>query len=406
MLARLRREFVAILMLVGGLILVFMLGGSLASAYAAQYAATDALLDRVLDLRFDTPEIGDTSGEQTADAMLTVVVDVSADGSVAGLARGELEVSPDTLYDVINEALLSSDDAGHSASYPISWHRKRLDSGWRVALVDTYTRDLTLRTQTTNSVVLFVIAMSVLFAASWALSGWMLRPVQRAWDDQRRFVSDASHELKTPLSVIIANTDILRGEKDLPDEARRWVESTSEEASHMRRLVDDLLTLARADERDATGAHGPVEHVNLSKLVSGCALEFDAVAFERGCSIACDLEEDVFVDAVPDELVRVLGTLLDNATKYATHGTTVDVRLAKDARHVVLSVRNRGEVIGPDDLEHLFDRFYRTDEARERSAQGGFGLGLAIAKSLVEGMGGKISVSSTEGEGTTFTVTL
>ena len=133
---------------------------------------------------------------------------------------------------------------------------------------------------------------------------------------------------------------------------------------------------------------------------------FDAVAFERGCSLSCELEGDVRVMAEPDRTRRVVRTLLDNATKYAEEGTEVRVLLAREGKLARLAVTNRGEVISPEALEHLFDRFYRTDDARERQASGGFGLGLAIAKSLVESMGGTIGAASSERDGTTFTVSL
>ena len=176
----------------------------------------------------------------------------------------------------------------------------------------------------------------------------------------------------------------------------------------MKGLVEDLLTLARADEQEAAGGRSAdsLETVDLSALVSGCALEFDAVAFERGCSIECNLAEGVKVTGDPEQLRRVVRTLLDNATKYADQGTPVRVGLVRDGRRAVLRVNNLGETIAPKDLEHLFDRFYRTDDARERQSSGGFGLGLAIAKSLVESMGGQIRVRSSDGEGTTFEVTL
>nr|WP_239471424.1 HAMP domain-containing sensor histidine kinase [Olsenella profusa] len=250
--------------------------------------------------------------------------------------------------------------------------------------------------------------MGALFVVAYLLSGWALRPVERAWEQQRRFVSDASHELKTPLAVILANTQILEADGGVPKEARRWVHSTSEEVTHMKGLVEDLLTLARADEQEASGTRsaGASQAVDLSALVSGCALEFDAVAFERGCSIECALADGVTVTGDPEQLRRVVRTLLDNATKYADRGTPVRVGLSREGRRARLTVNNRGETIAPEDLAHLFDRFYRTDDARERQSSGGFGLGLAIAKSLVESMGGKISARSTDANGTTFEVTL
>lgn len=408
MLKRLRRKFIAITMLLVGLVLAGVLGSSLFSSALTQRGIVTQILERALSDGVAAATIGDTSGEQSAELMLAVVVDVTPDGTIVDRTSFIANVPEQTLVDVVREALQSNADSGRSSSYAIAWMKTETSWGWRVALVDTYLRGATLRAQALSSLMIFSISMGALFVISYVLSGWALRPVQRAWEQQRRFVSDASHELKTPLAVILANTQILEGEKDLPEGARRWVSSTSDEAKHMKELVDDLLTLARADEQEATGQReaSSLASVDLTELVSGCALEFDAVAFERGCSIACDLAEGVTVAADEERLRRVTRTLLDNATKYAEEGTEVRVRLLRDGRRARLSVSNRGEVIAPEALAHLFDRFYRTDDARERQASGGFGLGLAIAKSLVEAMGGTIGATSDERDGTTFTVTL
>ena len=248
--------------------------------------------------------------------------------------------------------------------------------------------------------------MAALLLVVRRLARWILRPVEEAWDQQRRFVSDASHELKTPLAVILANAQILETAEGVPEDARRWARSTAEEAKHMKGLVEDLLTLARADEQRASGERAAAERVDLSALVDGCALEFDAVAFERGCSIESSLEPGLSVVGDPSQLGRLVRTLLDNATKYAARGTEVRVALAREGRRCRLAVTNLGDVIAPEDLEHLFERFYRTDRARERQPQGGFGLGLAIARSIAEAHGGTIGAASSPEEGTTFTVLL
>lgn len=409
MLARLRREFVAIMMLVSGLVLAGVLGTALFTTHMTQRAITESLLERALEGDVSTPLIGDSTGEQSADVVLAAIVDVQKDGVVSGYASNQVEISPATLLDVIPEALSSTADSGESDSYPISWMRAQTKGGWRVALVDTYTRDLAFRSQALNSAIIFVVSMTALFFVSYLLSGWALAPVKRAWEDQRRFVSDASHELKTPLAVILANAQILEKDQGLSAETRRWVTSTADEAKHMKQLVEDLLTLARADEQAEEGRPArPVSDasVDLTALVSGCALEFDAVAFERGCSIECELEPSVSAPVDASSMQRVVRTLLDNATKYAEKGSVVRVSLAREGHKAKLAVTNRGEVISQEDLAHLFDRFYRTDRARERTSEGGFGLGLAIAKSLVESAGGRIVATSTERDGTTFTITV
>lgn len=407
MLTKLRHEFVAITMALVGVVLVVALGSTLLASASRQRSLTRESLERALDEQF-APQFGDSSGRQGGDAALTMTVDVSADGTVLTRSDSPVQIPTDTLYDVIVEALGSDQNSGHSDDYPIAWMRADTGDGFRIALADTYSRDSGLRDQATTDLVIVTVSMGALYVVAWLLSGWVLRPVREAWERQRRFVSDASHELKTPLAVIVANTQILGSEGALPEGARRWVESTSEEASHMKSLVEDLLTLARADEGRSLGSgECPVrEDVDLTALVEGCALEFDAVAFERGCSIECDLAPWVHVTGDPSQLGRMVRTLVDNATKYAQRDTPVRVRLAYDARRVRLTVSNSGEPIAAEDLEHLFDRFYRTDRARERQENGGFGLGLAIAKSIVEAQGGKISAASTPEGTTTFTVLL
>lgn len=406
MLAKLRREFIAITMLLVGLVLVAVFGLTLLSNALTLKSATARTLSRAIEGEITSVTIGeDDMSSQSADVMLAVVVDLTSDGRSLTLTSPSVEIPRETLLDVTKEALASSFDEGESEEYSISWKRAQMPWGWRVALVDTSSRNASLRSQALNSLIIFAVSMAALFAVSWLLSGWVLRPVERAWDQQRRFVSDASHELKTPLAVILANMQILERDSSVGEGSMRWVVSTREEATHMKELVEDLLTLARADEGSAgQAAESTAEPTDLSALVSGCCLEFDAVAFERGCSIETSLTPGIVAQVPPENYRRVVRTLLDNATKYAHKDSTVKVSLVSEGRRSKLEVNNQGDVIEPEELEHLFDRFYRTDKARERSSEGGFGLGLAIAKSMVEGAGGTISVRSSAAEGTTFTV--
>ena len=407
MLKRLRREFIAITMLLVGLVLAGVLGVTLLANAASLRASADRILDRAVERGVSVGQLGDPTGTMGSDYMLAAVVDISRAGAVLVVDETPFDVPLETLKAVLTDASTSELSSGRCDGYPIMWKRAETSWGYRIAFLDTYTIDSTLRSQAMTCAAVFLVSMGALFAVAWALSGWALRPVERAWGQQRRFVSDASHELKTPLAVIIANTQILQHESGLPEGARRWVESTADEASHLRDLIEDLLTLARSDEREASGARAAeAQEVELAPIVSGCCLEFDAVAFERGCSIEETLADGVRARVAPDEYGRVVRTLLDNATKYAAAGSTIRVRLGRDGRRSRLTVNNLGEVIAPEDLEHLFDRFFRTDRARERTTAGGFGLGLAIARGIVEAAGGTIAATSTQRDGTTITVTL
>lgn len=187
------------------------------------------------------------------------------------------------------------------------------------------------------------------------------------------------------------------------------MESTHDEAQHMKGLVEELLELARADETKLGDGSGVLheERVDLSDLVEDAALEFDAVAFERGSAIEEDVAEGIYVTGDREWLSRLVKILIDNACKYAEVGSTVRVSLAREGKRCVYAVNNRGNTIPPEELSHVFDRFYRSDKARSRQGDAsGFGLGLAIAKGIATTHRGTISATSTDADGTTFTVRL
>ena len=406
MLKRLRRKFCAITLLLVGLVLVAALGSTFVSAANTQGEITRSMLEKSLDMGFaQPPTLG--AGEN-ADRAFVVTLDVSDAGVVLSRSGAAIEVSSDQMAGIIAKALQSPSDSGHSEKLHVAWMKRQTDSGFTLALCDTTSRDGAIARQLGMDVAIFVGAMAALAVVVLILSKWALSPVERAWDQQRRFISDASHELKTPLAVICANSQILQRDASIPEGSRRWVESTAEEADHMKGLVEDLLTLARADEAAAGTTEDALRHdeVDLSSVVDEAALEFDAVAFERGCSIDSEVAGDIVVRGDADQLGRVVRTLLDNATKYAERNSLVRVRLTQTGGHAQLTVANRGPMIKPEDLGHLFDRFYRTDKARSRQETGGYGLGLAIAKSTVEAHGGKIWATSDAAEGTCFHVTL
>ncbi len=407
MLDRLRKEFIAITMTLIGIVLAVALGSTFVSNYTTQHDLTTSMLERAISGQNYEFRMGEMSGEQSFSEV--ILVEISQNGTVLAMtSTSYMDIDNEALADVIEVALASDEDSGLDATYSIAWMKLETVVGYRLALCDTYARDSALRKQLVTIIVVFVISVLALYVVVRTLATWILRPVEAAWDRQRRFVSDASHELKTPLAVIVANTQILQADTSIPQGSKRWVDSTAEEASHMKGLVEDLLTLARADEEKAAGSDGPRvrETVNFSEVVDENVLEFDAVAFERGCMIDSSIEPNVTVEGDRDQLARAVRTLIDNATKYAKKGSTVQVKLDRDGKHARLVVNNESDPIDPEDLEHLFDRFYRTDKARERQEQGGFGLGLAIAKSIVESHGGKISATSAEAEGTTFTVVI
>ena len=170
----------------------------------------------------------------------------------------------------------------------------------------------------------------------------------------------------------------------------------------MKGLVEDMLFLAKSDAARLPTTRLPVD---MSELTEGCLLPFESVAFEAGVNLESDIRPGLYVSGDEGQLRRLVYILLDNACKYAGTDGTVSVTLSRPSDRLKLTVRNTGPAIPPEHLEHLFERFYRSDSARTREA-GGYGLGLAIAKAIVQSHRGQISVTSSEAEGTVFTVLL
>jgi signal transduction histidine kinase len=242
------------------------------------------------------------------------------------------------------------------------------------------------------------------FLVSLFLARWALKPTEESWKRQQQFVADASHELKTPLTVLLADADILLAHpQDTIESQRKWVEYIQDEAHRMKELVEDMLFLARGDAAAKTQLEALP--VGLSDLCWNCLLSFEPVAFEQGVDLASDVAPGVTVSGDGGQLRRLVAILLDNACKYCPHGGKVTLTLAKNGDRAALTVHNTGPAIPAEALPHLFERFYRVDAARGRST-GGYGLGLSIAASIAQRHRGKISVTSSEEAGTAFTVTL
>jgi signal transduction histidine kinase len=238
--------------------------------------------------------------------------------------------------------------------------------------------------------------VAVAAVGGWFLAGKSLAPVAAAFDRQQTFVADASHELRTPLAVIRANAEFLQGEQPESEEAAEILAETDRLAS----LVDALLALARGQ-----GGRAPEDAVDLSELVTSSAHAMLPLAGDRKVALDVEAAPGMEVRGNPDQLRQLVLILVDNALRYTPEGGRVSVGARRVDGSAEIAVRDTGIGIDPDALEHVFERFYRADDARTR-AFGGAGLGLSIAEQLATGHGGRISAQSTPGRGSTFTVTL
>ena len=234
------------------------------------------------------------------------------------------------------------------------------------------------------------------------LARWAVRPIARVLEQQRHFVADASHELKTPLSVIMANASLVLShpEKSVAEE-RKWLEYIQEEGERMNGLVTSLLYLARSDDGSLQKVYEPV---CFSDIVEEELLHLEPLIFEAGKNLIQEIESDLWMYGDSSQLKRMVQNLLENAIKYSEERGQIRIELTKQRERLQFVVFNTGRTLTQDQMKHIFERFYRVDEARDRSA-GGYGLGLSIVQAIVHEHKGKIIVQSQEGEGTWFTVT-
>lgn len=414
MIRRLRRKFILINLLLVGVVLtvVFVL---LVASNARRYAdQSQAAMRMALSWREDENprfEIGapppdyNPSDEGSRFTMVPVFVVTVEDGIVTSINDGgQVEVSRETAELAAAEALESGADHGILRVLNLRFQLEtRPDGTVRAAFADQSWESSSLRTLILNCLLVWALAMAAFFFVGLFLSSLALRPVETAWKQQRQFVADASHELKTPLTVILANTGIvLAHPSDTVAVQSKWLEYTQEEARQMKGLVEDLLFLAKSD---AARQEFQTAQVDLSELVQGCLLPFEPVAFEAGVRLDAQVDPGLMLTGDEAQLRRLVRILLDNGVKYAGAEGAVSLTLTRQQDKLRLTVRNTGTPIPPEHLPHLFERFYRADAARNR-AQGGYGLGLAIAKAIVEHHRGRITVSSSAESGTVFTVLL
>ncbi len=229
------------------------------------------------------------------------------------------------------------------------------------------------------------------------LARWVTRPVEQAWQQQRQFVADASHELKTPLTVILTNGELLKtGDYDQQTKDR-FADSILTMSRQMRGLVEELLELARVDNGTAQLEFAPLD---MSKLVHDAVLPFEPVYFEEGRELQSDIEPGILLVGSGAKLRQVVEILLDNGCKYSSPGGTVRLWLRRQGKHCLLTVQSPGKELTEEQCADIFKRFYRADEARTMNHS--YGLGLSIAKGIAELHRGKIWAESGEGKNTFF----
>lgn len=245
------------------------------------------------------------------------------------------------------------------------------------------------------SIIIAIISLIFNYFISKKISLKIIEPIEETFNKQKQFISDASHELKTPLAVIGANADTIEGEIG----SNKWLTYIQREVVSMDKLVNNLLSFARVENNNSKDDY--IEF-DISKTILGSTMVFESLAYEREIQLKENIEENLRFKGNNNEIKQLLSILLDNAIRHCYKGGEIIVNLRKQKNSLMLQVRNSGDPIKRGEEEKIFERFYRSDESRNRDEKR-YGLGLSIAKAIVNKHGGKISAFSKNGY-TTFTV--
>lgn len=317
----------------------------------------------------------------------TLTCDIGSNEPVRNETHGTFTDEDISRYwDIINQLDIAKDSYTRVGVDEVELLVYSDGSSYHLAGIDRTLENNMLRDMTTTVIVVTVGSFFVLFLIIWALSYWMVRPVKEALEQQRKFISDASHELKTPLTIINANLAVLKSENI----DNNWVENIEDQTTRMNVLIGDMLKLAHLDESSKTVTETQSKF-NLSKTISNSALSFEAIAFEQHKNFDVEIQPDIQYTGVEADVSKLCYLLVDNAVKYCNDGGNILVKLEGNS-HPKLTVRNTGCLIDYADRFKIFERFYRGDNSRNRKT-GGSGLGLAIVKALAEKHKWKIDVN-------------
>lgn len=399
MIKRLKRKLITVIVAILSLTLLIILSGVFVATYfnvtTDRYRALDDTLNgntRTIDRHFWTTTDNEFSNN-------TFLAEVNLLSQTIHATSTNWIFEDNALIEMMNQSINSTSQEGILKQYNVAYKKQLTPTSLKVAFVDLTTSQQLLKNTALNLLVLFVLTEIALVVIAYGLATYLIKPVEKSIQQQKQFVADASHELKNPLTVINANTQILKRHPDDSINSHiKWINNTETEVNRMSKLVSQLLFLAKSDAQSLESNH---EIIDLSDTILGSALVYESVAFESGKHLEITIEPDLRILGNSDLIAMMTAALCDNAIKYCHKNGTISVELDN---HGILRVQNDSDTIPQDELDHLFDRFYRREESRNRE-DGGYGLGLSIIHEIVISHKGKISVESKDNQ-TTFTIML
>ncbi len=398
---KLRRRFVLTCVIIVALTLAVVFG----SVFGVTRASADALVSNHLqnELRRVSDPLPTPPDNDTADAESPSVLIIKTGKSGEIFPSHDSGFSERELAELVSAAQRSKKNTFEYGGRHYRYAAAETEFGVNYAIFDYTTQKTTIYALLLTLAILY--ALCLLFAAgcSWLLSVKFVAPVKEAMDKQKELIANASHELKTPLTILSTNLDIVTNnpEKTVA-ENEKWLSVSNAQISKMNELILEMLELSRLDAKEG----GISETSDLSSIVEGAVLSFEASCYDKNIALTQEITPDLYTVGARMQLEKAVSTIIDNAVKYTPYGGKITATLIKKSHNAEFTVRNTGDGIAPENIDRIFDRFYKADTARTESSDKSFGLGLAIAKSVVEHSGGDIICRSVIGEYTEFVVTL
>ena len=404
MLRQLKIKFIAITMILVSIILSFVFTLMYQSNVKSTYDKSVADLKTIstLDItKFSEPQTNKVLKELQFVPLFIVNIDES--GVILSQIKSNISMDDESFKSIVKAAHESQEDIGTIKSMDIRYYKKHYSLYEKISFIDISRDNKNLENLFVVFIMTGAITLLFFFFIVLFLSNWALMPVEKTWNQQKQFIADASHELKTPLTVLLANMDILENNKsDTIQSQIKWIQASKQEAKQMKNLIEEMLFLAKSD---ANRIDNSKTTINVSDTLFSLILSIEVIAFEKNVIInyASTIDENLYTIANEKQLISLLSILLENACKYSYEETSITAKLKREQSKIKFELNNFGPVIPKHEIAHIFERFYRVDKSRNKE-HGGYGLGLSIAKKITDENNMKISVESSAEKGTTFKV--
>ena len=387
MIDKLKLKFVIINMLIISIILFISMG-------ILYYSTSDDLKQRSINMMDNINKnpyklkIIEEHSDEISLPYFAVLLDSS--GNIENVIGGYYDLSNiDLLQDIIDEVIESGKTIGELHGVNLRYLYSQSSENCRIVFSDTSNEKAVLKSLLNTCIWIYILSFAAFLVINVLLARWAVKPAQKAWEQQKQFIADASHELKTPLTVITTNAELLENSKYNENDIHIFSNNILNMSKQMRVLLERMIELAKGDIQTKTKN----DQIDMSKLIFDGILPYEAIFFEKNLDLQYNIEENIKINGDILQIKQILDILLDNALKYSTVPGSVDVSLKKqNKKYCILVVSNTGEKISLEQSKLIFQRFYRADYAHTQ--KGSFGLGLAIANNIVINHKGKIWVES------------